>query len=444
MSHPIKMNILFILLIIFSLNLHVWADEPYIPEQTSQDASIRDFTNLEQSDEKNLETGPYPFHRFVTIGAIRTYQLLISKSKGSPCPMHPHCSLYSSLTFTRYNPIRAFLMTADRLHRCGHDLGNYDRVVIDDAIKFLDPPFPSFMSSGADLKREQERKTLYLASSQILETTDSSTIFESDDNPGEDARLFHFSESLQTAGDYQRAITEYLRLLSYFPNSPYYLAASKAVFFCYYQLEEYLAAADWGKSLLAQGLLSSQEEAEIKFSLGACYFKLGNFQLARTYLSEVPSGSDDKTLKEKSLLLEGLSYVKQFHWEEAEAAFEQIEVDSQFVTNAQRCQELSQKGQKLRMKKPVIAGFLGIIPGLGYLYDGYPHTALSSFIVNSLFIWGTTEAFRKDNESLGAMLGVLSFGWYAGNIYGSVISAQRKNMKLKDDLVLKFDIGFAF
>ena len=87
MSRAIKMNILFILLIIFSLNRHVWADEQYAPEQTSKDASMRDFTNLEQADEKNLETGPYPFHRFVTIGAIRTYQLLISKSKGSPCPI---------------------------------------------------------------------------------------------------------------------------------------------------------------------------------------------------------------------------------------------------------------------------------------------------------------------------------------------------------------------
>jgi len=42
------------------------------------------------------------------------------------------------------------------------------------------------------------------------------------------------------------------------------------------------------------------------------------------------------------------------------------------------------------------------------------------------------------------MLSVLSFGWYAGNIYGSVMSAERRNIKLKNDLLLKYNIGFKF
>jgi len=109
-----------------------------------------------------------------------------------------------------------------------------------------------------------------------------------------------------------------------------------------------------------------------------------------------------------------------------------------------QCGKLSQDGKNLDLKSRATAGILAIIPGLGYLYDGYKQTALSSFIVNSLFIWSTVEAFQRDNKSLGAMLSVLSFGWYAGNIYGSVISAERRNIKLKNDLLLKFDVGFLF
>ena len=105
---------------------------------------------------------------------------------------------------------------------------------------------------------------------------------------------------------------------------------------------------------------------------------------------------------------------------------------------------MSREGEKLGLRNHTTAGILAIVPGLGYSYDGYKQTALSSFIVNGLFIWATVEAFRRDNQSIGTMLGILSFGWYTGNIYGSVVSAERRNIKLKEDLLLKFDIGFQF
>jgi len=65
-------------------------------------------------------------------------------------------------------------------------------------------------------------------------------------------------------------------------------------------------------------------------------------------------------------------------------------------------------------------------------------------LVNGLFIWGTVTAFEKNNESLGTILTIFSLGWYTGNIYGSVISAHRRNMKLKYDLISKFNVGFNF
>ncbi|MBU1319434.1 MAG: hypothetical protein KKH67_09605, partial [candidate division Zixibacteria bacterium] len=101
-------------------------------------------------------------------------------------------------------------------------------------------------------------------------------------------------------------------------------------------------------------------------------------------------------------------------------------------------------GKNLPYKSPTFAGMLAAIPGLGYLYDGYPKTALSSFIVNGLFFWGTYQAFDNRDYGLGALMGIFSFGWYTGNIYGSVISASRRNVKLERDILSRFNIGFVF
>lgn len=416
---------------------------PNAQDQIRHSASDTSFMDTKNSVfEWNSETRPYPFHQFVTLGAIRTYQLLISPSKGSFCPMHPHCSLYGYQAFKAHNPVKAFLVTTDRLHRCGHDLDNYEPVEVDGFVRFFDPLQSPLTDNGSNPNADTWPK---IHSWLLLNTSLNRGISfssSSDDSLSEDIRILHFAETLESEGHYDRAITEYRRLLIYYPNSSYQKQAMKSIFDCYYKAQQYLTAIHWGQDFISKDL-NSEVEMEIKFFIGASYFKLGNFPLARSYFTEV-SSTDNGVLKEKSLVLQGLSYAKEANWEDAEKTFATITTDSRFSDNARRCEELSQDGKKLGLKSPTIAGVLAIIPGLGYLYDGYEQTALSSFIVNGLFMWSTFEAFRNDNQSIGTLLGVLSFGWYAGNIYGSVMSAQRKNMKLRSDLLKKFNVGFEF
>ncbi len=52
---------------------------------------------------------------------LKLFQKTISRADGSRCPMYPSCSHYSSQAFERYNPITAWILTADRLLRCGRD-----------------------------------------------------------------------------------------------------------------------------------------------------------------------------------------------------------------------------------------------------------------------------------------------------------------------------------
>jgi hypothetical protein len=139
-----------------------------------------------------------------------------------------------------------------------------------------------------------------------------------------------------------------------------------------------------------------------------------------------------------------LTYAHENNWGKAIQSFASIDSYSEFAPQARDFAGFCYEGIHLPQKDPALAGVLGIVPGLGYLYDGYPKTALSSFIVNGLFFWGTYEAFRKDQEALGAILAFISSGWYAGNIYGSVASARRRNTKTKRDLLLKLDIGLVY
>jgi len=49
------------------------------------------------------------------------YQRVISRADGDRDPMFPSCSTYAATVFKRYNPVTAWILTSDRLLRCGHD-----------------------------------------------------------------------------------------------------------------------------------------------------------------------------------------------------------------------------------------------------------------------------------------------------------------------------------
>jgi Putative membrane protein insertion efficiency factor len=56
------------------------------------------------------------------------YQHGVSPTKGTACPMFPSCSEYGRLSVARHGLFLGIMITADRLHRCGHDLYLYERL----------------------------------------------------------------------------------------------------------------------------------------------------------------------------------------------------------------------------------------------------------------------------------------------------------------------------
>lgn len=382
---------------------------------------------------QSVEQGAYPFHRLFSKSAIVLYQRTISRTKGTSCPFTPHCSKYGLMAFERFNPIAALTITSDRLLRCAHDLSNYDVVVVDDHLRVSDPLPGGEESSSISLSADESDARLSQgASDEKL----SARVPISYSDRG-DSLLYTFARSLLASEDYERAITEFRRLIHYYPATDLRADAAVGLFDAYYLSSDYWASIRWGEAAI-ESFLGGDRIPRMKFRIGISYFRLGKYTRSRSYFTDSLVLAD-RSLRDRAVMLRGFSYAYKMNWSTAIDEFKQIDSASQIKPKAEHYEEVCREAMAVDYKSPTLASILGIVPGLGYLYDGYSGTALASFIVNSLFGWATYTAFDKDNDGLGVLLGVLTFGWYSGNIYGSIASAKRQNMRTNKMLILRFD-----
>ena len=54
-------------------------------------------------------------------GPILFFQKTVSKADGNRCPMNPSCSQYALEAFEKHGFFTAWMLTSDRLLRCGHN-----------------------------------------------------------------------------------------------------------------------------------------------------------------------------------------------------------------------------------------------------------------------------------------------------------------------------------
>lgn len=55
------------------------------------------------------------------VSPIRMFQRIISRADGQRCPMYPSDSNYATQAFNRFGPLIGWVLTSDRLLRCGRD-----------------------------------------------------------------------------------------------------------------------------------------------------------------------------------------------------------------------------------------------------------------------------------------------------------------------------------
>ena len=75
-----------------------------------------------------------------------------------------------------------------------------------------------------------------------------------------------------------------------------------------------------------------------------------------------------------------------------------------------------------------------LIPGAGYLYVGLKKSALTAFLLNSLFIYASYEFFKHGYIAAGAITTSFEMGWYFGGIYGAGEQAKYYNERVYENL----------
>ncbi len=71
---------------------------------------------------------------------IQFFRKYISPIDGNRCPMYPSCSAYSMEAIQKYGLVKGWIMTCDRLMRCGRDeLKLAPRVIIRGEVYCYDP-----------------------------------------------------------------------------------------------------------------------------------------------------------------------------------------------------------------------------------------------------------------------------------------------------------------
>jgi hypothetical protein len=106
--------------------------------------------------------------------------------------------------------------------------------------------------------------------------------------------------------------------------------------------------------------------------------------------------------------------------------------DLEFLASSEKpvAQEILAEYYKER-KSPSEARFRqAILPGLGYYYVGLKQAAVTSFVINSLFIFATYQFFERGYPALALFTLSLESGWYLGGINGAGIAANEFNENL--------------
>ena len=71
-----------------------------------------------------------------------------------------------------------------------------------------------------------------------------------------------------------------------------------------------------------------------------------------------------------------------------------------------------------------------LLPGAGYSYVGQKKAAMTSFLINALFIGATYCFIKNGNIPAGLVTASLETGWYFGGIHGAGLAAKEYNERL--------------
>jgi putative membrane protein insertion efficiency factor len=372
---------------------------------------------------------------------IRGYQKFIGPYYGSQCPYHPSCSNFGMQSVDNYGLLWGTLMAADRLSRCNLCLSKdpnlierYPVIVRPDGTgraALSDPPAANFIFASAnpaapsgDARTEappQAPPPGAVFSMDCAERLKAAT----DDQK----RLFGFAVSLGQEKDCYRAITEFKRFMSYYPDSPLCDDCRLMIGACY------LAGLKWQPAKEAFDALAAKGGTEEMRAAGAymsayCLLSMGDAPGCVDAAKVLHDASPEAKWKAEAMYLRFVAEVQDGRYPSAAETLDRLKKDfpgSVYSRLSLKSEDVL-GGFSLPQKSQTAAGVLSaVVPGSGQCYAGNWGDGLMSFLWVGLLGYGTYESAEHDIEAVSVICGTIAIIFYSANIYGGINAADRYN-----------------
>ena len=268
-------------------------------------------------------------------------------------------------------------------------------------------------------------------------------------------KQYAFARQYVERKEYDRAVQEFERLAYFFPGDSRVSEARYMAGWCYLRMNRYERA----RKILWEVHDTYRPQpvaARALFLVGESYRRQGVPEEAAYYLRRVIEEYPHTPAADEARYRMGWVHMTEGRWQEASGTFDRVGEESGLRESALSLKEAALDGETLPQKSPGAAGVMaGVVPGLGHAYCGRYKDAAIAFLINGAFAWATFEAFDRDHDVLGGILGFMELGFYTGNIYSAVNCAHKHNEQAKKDFLESLpehlglyssgkDVGLAF
>lgn len=247
-------------------------------------------------------------------------------------------------------------------------------------------------------------------------------------------RVFSYAKALEKERDFNRAATEYGRLVFFLRHHPEASFKQKEEVF----YRHALALANAGAtdealrafSVLGASFPTSRYISPALLRMGQIYEKAGLVEEAKRRYQTL-LGRDQRFAIPVRLRLAWLALQKDTGVTEARDHLRKTEDAAPVERGSAMHHTLDRLVDRPR-KNPQLAGILtALLPGSGHWYLERPQDGLFAFLSNGLLLAGSVQAFQRDISGLGVVLGVIELGWYTGTIFSAVSLTHRFNRRIR-------------
>jgi len=116
---------------------------------------------------------------------------------------------------------------------------------------------------------------------------------------------------------------------------------------------------------------------------------------------------------------------------------EQVKYLSQYAAAQEGINSLLSNYDALKKSPRTAAMLNAALPGAGYFYLGQKQTAITSLLINSLFIFTTAHFIKEKNIPAAILTASFEMGWYVGGIQGATKAADFYNQRLYEQCAHK-------